>query len=279
MARQMESASDKIEIIRPATGRKFACAILDFDGTLSLIRRGWQDVMIPMMVEVLRPLAHGPDEGAVEELAREDVTALTGEQTIYQMIRLAERVRQFGGTPADPLEYKRRYNRRLMERIADRRRALAEGTARPEDMLLRGARAMLEALRDRGLKLCLTSGTDQEYVVEEAELLGLAGCFDGGIYGARDDYMTHAKAKVVQRVIRESRIAGAELLGFGDGFVEIVAVREVGGYTVGVASDEAAGGGMADPWKRQRLIEAGADIIVGDLAEGEALLAVLFEAG
>ena len=275
----MESASDRIEIIRPATGRKFACAILDFDGTLSLIRRGWQGVMIPMMVEVLRPLGHGLDDGALEDLAREDVAELTGEQTIYQMIRLAERVRQFGGMPADPLEYKRRYNRRLMERIADRRRALVEGTARPEDMLLRGARPMLQALRDRGLKLYLTSGTDQEYVVEEAELLDLAGCFDGGIHGAREDYMTHTKAKVVQRVIRESGSGGAELLGFGDGFVEIVAVREVGGYTVGVASDEAAGGGKVDQWKRRRLIQAGADVIVPDFAQRDELLAALFEAG
>ena len=274
----MAPGRDKIEIIRPAKGRKFACAIFDFDGTLSLIRRGWQDVMIPMMVEILRPLAHGLDEAALEELAREDVTSLTGEQTIYQMIRLAERVRQFGGAPADPLEYKRQYNTRLMERIDYRRRALAAGQARPADMMLRGARAMIEALGGCGLKLYLTSGTDQEYVVEEAGLLGLADCFDGGIHGARDDYKTHTKAKVVARVIRESGVAGSEVLGFGDGFVEIVAVREVGGYTVGVASDEEAGGGMADARKRRRLMEAGADLIVGDFAEGEALLAALFEA-
>ena len=121
----MAPGCDKIEIIRPAKGRKFACAIFDFDGTLSLIRQGWQDVMIPMVLEILRPLAHGLDEAALEELAREDVTSLTGEQTIYQMIRLGERVRQFGGMPADPLEYKRQYNTRLMARIAHRRRDLA----------------------------------------------------------------------------------------------------------------------------------------------------------
>ena len=31
----------------------FRAAIFDFDGTLSLLRRNWQDVMIPMMVEIL----------------------------------------------------------------------------------------------------------------------------------------------------------------------------------------------------------------------------------
>ena len=32
----------------------FASASFDFDGTLSLIREGWPQIMIPMMVEVLK---------------------------------------------------------------------------------------------------------------------------------------------------------------------------------------------------------------------------------
>lgn len=273
----MMARSDRTEIIRPAGGRRFACAVVDFDGTLSLIRQGWQDVMIPMMVEILQPLDHGMDEGALAELAQEDVTVLTGRQTIYQMIRLAERVEQFGGEPSDPREYKSEYNRRLMAHIADRRRALAEGGAQPDEMMLAGARPMLEALRGRGLKLCLTSGTDQPYVIEEARLLDIDRYFDGGIHGAREDYKTFSKAMVIQRLLREDRIGGPELLGIGDGFVEIVNTREAGGYALGVASDEAAGGGRVDEWKRQRLIEAGADMIVPDFADVDGLLAALFE--
>lgn len=265
-----------VDIIRPAAGRTFTCALLDFDGTISLIRQGWQDVMIPMMVEELRGLDHGLSESALTELVREDVTVLTGRQTIYQMIRLSERVRQFGGSAADPLEYKRRYHGRLMGRIEHRRRALAEGRSGPEEFLLAGAREMLEALRERGLKLYLTSGTDEPYVVEEAELLDVARYFDGRIHGARDDYKTFSKAKVIQRMLAESHVVGAELLGVGDGFVEIVETRAVGGYAVGVASDEAAGGGAVDGWKRNRLIEAGADMIVADFAERDAILAALF---
>ena len=30
------------------------CAVFDFDGTLSLIRQGWPNVMVPMMVEALK---------------------------------------------------------------------------------------------------------------------------------------------------------------------------------------------------------------------------------
>ena len=274
-----------IEVIRPAEGRTFTCALLDFDGTISLIRQGWQDVMIPMMVEVLEPLNHGLGEQALWELVREDVAVLTGRQTIYQVIRLAERVRQFGGTPADPQQYKDEYNRRLLERIASRREGLARGRIDPEGMMLPGARAMLEALRGRGLRLYLTSGTDQEYVEEEAALLGIVEYFDGGIYGARVDYKTYSKAKVIERMMTEARLAGSDLLGIGDGFVEITATRRVGGYALGVASDEAAalaggsgrpGPGPVDEWKRQRLIQAGADMIVPDFTQTESICEALF---
>ena len=33
--------------------------LFDFDGTLSLIRQGWQDVMVPMMVDILAELESG----------------------------------------------------------------------------------------------------------------------------------------------------------------------------------------------------------------------------
>ncbi len=266
-----------IEVIRPAVGRRFACAVLDFDGTISLIREGWQDVMIPMMVEALTPLDHGMDAAAVEALVREDVTVLTGAQTIYQMIRLAERVKQFGGSPADPRGYKAEYDRRLMARIDHRREALAAGDVKPHAFMLAGARAMLDELLRRGLKLYLTSGTDEPYLIEEAKLLGVDGHFAGGVHGAREDYKTFSKAMVIQRLIEADGIDGPELLGVGDGFVEIANTREVGGYAVGVASDEVAGGGEIDQWKRRRLIQAGADLIIPDFAQLDALTAALFE--
>jgi len=267
---------DGIEILRQAAGRAFRCVLLDFDGTISLIRQGWQDVMIPLMVEVIRRQDHGLTDEQVWELAREDTTVLTGKQTIYQMIRLAERVEQFGGSPKPPAEYKAEYNRRLMAHIADRRDALATGKAAPDEMMVRGARAMLDALRARGLTLYLASGTDEPYVREEAALLGLTDRFDGGIHGAREDYKTFSKAMVIQRIIADHDIAGPELLGVGDGFVEITNTREVGGYALGVATDELAGGGRMDEWKRRRLTEAGADMLVPDFEDTDGICRALF---
>ena len=104
--------------------------------------------------------------------------------------------------------------------------------------------------------------------------MDLTQYFDGGIYGAQDDYKAFSKAMVIERLIRINKLAGSELVGFGDGYVEIQNVREVGGYAVGVATNEAKREGI-DQWKRGRLLEAGADIIVPDFSEPERLFQFL----
>jgi phosphoglycolate phosphatase len=128
------------------------------------------------------------------------------------------------------------------------------------------------------MTLYLASGTDLKYVRREAELLGVASYFGPRIYGALDDYKNFSKQMVIERILREEGLHGEELLGFGDGFVEIEEVRKAGGVAVAVASDEVARRGV-NAWKRERLVRAGADIVVPEYRQGEALLAWLFAEG
>ena len=80
---------DTIEIVRHGVSADRAkVALFDFDGTLSLIRTGWVDVMVPMMVEILAELKTGEKEEDLRALVEDFVARLTGEQTIYQMIEL-----------------------------------------------------------------------------------------------------------------------------------------------------------------------------------------------
>jgi phosphoglycolate phosphatase len=263
--------------IRP--GISFKHVLFDFDGTLSLIREGWPEVMVAMMTEEI--LATGTDESR-EEISRhcsEFVMRLTGKQTIYQMIQLAEEVRRRGGKPRDPLEYKAKYNKRLMEKIRHRRDSLRSGQARPGDYLVAGAFGMLAAIRGRSLPMYLASGTDQKYVVEEAALLGLIPYFGDRVYGAIDDYTKYSKQMVIERILRENRVDGSALLGFGDGYVEIKNIKTAGGVAVAVASDEAGRSGQPDSWKRDRLIGVGADLVIPDFVETDALLGYLFRQG
>lgn len=265
------------EIFRTPHYGVFHCALLDFDGTISLIREGWQEIMIAYFSETLQSTPQGKNEdyANLEHDVREFVALLTGKQTIYQCIQLAEEVKLKGGSPQDPLEYKQEYHHRLEKRIANRITELENKTCDPREHLVPGAYELLELLRRRGLRLYLASGTDEVYVKREAELLDVAKYFDGGIFGAHDDYKRFSKAKVIQDIIREQNVKGEELLGFGDGYVEIENVKHIGGYAVGVASNESERIGI-DGWKQQRLVRAGADVIIPDYRELEALEAFLF---
>src|SRR5438270_13730483 len=102
---------DDIEVLHPDLPRgRFRFVLFDFDGTLSLIREGWPQVMIPMMVEVLRQTDTAETEAELTAAVEEFVMRLNGRQTIYQMMQLAEEVERRGGRPAEPLAYKRLYH-------------------------------------------------------------------------------------------------------------------------------------------------------------------------
>ena len=266
-----------VEIVRPPRRRGPPRHVLfDFDGTLSLIREGWMDVMVPMMVEVLQATPSDQPAEALARLAREFVTELTGKQTIYQMIRLAEEVRKRGGVPEEPLHYKQIYHDRLMARIAGRREAVRSGRVAPAEMLVPYSLEVLDELQRRGVALYVASGTDVHYVLEEVRLLGLEKYFGSHAYGALDDYQSYSKAMVIERILRENRVDGESLLGFGDGYVEIQNVAAAGGTTVAVASDEAGRSGKPDPWKRDRLIGAGAELVIPDFRDWQPLVRYLW---
>lgn len=266
-----------IEILRPGASAKSARVVLfDFDGTLSLIRAGWVDVMVPMMVGILRDLDTGESEESLEALVEDFVGRLTGKETIYQMMELAEQVRSRGGEPLEPAAYKRMYLDSLRELIKDRLAALESGSSTPEEYLVPGSRELLESLKARGLKLYLASGTDEPDVVAEAKLLDVAKYFDGGIYGARDDLKSFSKSKLVSQLVSNAGYTGEQLLAFGDGYVEIEVVKKVQGTAVGVASAEPECE-VVDEWKRNRLVGVGADFIVPNYHNLSELSAHLFQ--
>lgn len=265
-----------IERVSPGASAAHArVAFFDFDGTLSLVRSGWLDVMVPMMVEILVDLKSGESEDELRTIVSEFVWRLTGKETIYQMMEFADHVRRRGGTALDPQEYKKMYLDRLWTRISGRIEALQKGHASPEEYLVPGAISLLELLKDRGLKMYLASGTDHAAVAAEAELLGLTRFFDGGVYGALDDYKTFSKKILIQRILSGLGVQGAEIVGFGDGYVEIEEVKLVGGIAVGVATREPACQEV-DDWKRDRLIGVGADFIVPNFSRHRELSGILF---
>lgn len=246
--------------------------VFDFDGTLSWLRHGWPELMFEVFQRYL-PKAEGEAAERVHRLLMEDILGLNGKPSIHQMRLGAQRLRERGARSPEPEELLRQYQELLVAMIHERTGAIRSGKVGREDFVVHGARALLEALRRRGLTLVILSGTIEHEVKEEAELLDLARYFGRHIYGGTADAAQSSKRAVIGRLLREEGIAGGHLLSFGDGPVEIAVTKEMGGLAVGVASDEEQNGsGVLQPQKRKVLAAAGADVLIPDYRDGAVLI-------
>ncbi len=267
----------EIEIINENITRgQIRHALFDFDGTISLLRVGWQHIMGPVCVEMIcGDTAPTPE---IEEEVRQMIDETTGIQTIFQMERLEEMVREKGLVPEEkiltPAEYKQVYLDRLMVPVRERIARLEAGELTLDQVTVPGALRFVELLSEKAEAMYVFSGTDRDDVRNEAGKVGVAGYFQE-IWGAVPSKEEYSKEKVIRDIMANHQLSGPQVLAVGDGPVELRNVKDAGGIALGVASDEEKGHGW-DMHKRQRLIKAGADIMVPDFGEAEKLVAYLF---
>lgn len=254
-------------------------AVLDFDGTLSLIRSGWLEIMVELMRLELLPLpgTTEPESDLVAHIT-DFVLNLNGRPTIYQMDCLVHEVHQRGGQPKTAAEYTQQFLDALLQTANRRIDDLQTGRLTTDDLLVPGARSMLDDLVSRGIRLTLASGTAQAHVRHEAALLRIDHYFEGRMYGPGDDPRLFSKLAVMRQTLEQTGAKGAHLLGFGDGFTEIENTRQLGGIAIGCATDESGRSGRIEEWKRTKLIQAGADVIVADYQNWPVLAQTLFAA-
>jgi rfaE bifunctional protein kinase chain/domain len=258
-------------------------AVFDHDGTVSTLRQGWEQVMAPVMIRaILGDKYKTADETLYHQVRNrvlDYIDQSTGIQTIVQMEALVEMVKEFGLVPGDEIRdkfgYKEIYNVALMELVNKRIEKFKRGELDINDYTIKGVLQFLEALRNKGIKLYLASGTDCDDVVAESKALGYAELFDGGIYGSVGDIAKYSKKMVIEKIMTENDLQGPELAVFGDGPVEMRECRKRDGIAVGIATDEIRRHGL-NPEKRTRLVKAGAHIIVPDFSQYGKLIKLLF---
>lgn len=268
-----------IELIDPAGHQRPRAAVFDFDGTLSLIRGGWTDLMVDMMMETLIPLQReGESREELSQLTRQFILSLNGAPTRFQMERFVEEIESREGQAEPATVYHEEYLRRLGQRIRERKALLQSGGCGPDDLMVPGSRAILQELINRGIELTLASGTEIEFVREEAGLLGILPFFEGRIFAPGHDPHAFSKKNVMEKLLNRLGIPGPQLLSFGDGQVETQSVTELGGLAVGVACQEATRDGTMDVSKRPTLVAAGAKILVPDYREARPLLDWIWQA-
>ncbi len=271
-----------IEVVNSCSAGAVRHVILDHDGTLSTLREGWESVMFQVAMECIAgsrassvTLEHW---SRIEAGVRRMIEQTTGIQTIQQMMYLEDIVRSEALVPdserRDAAGYKQLYLDRLMEQVEIRIRQFQCGERDVADFTIKGAVNLLDLLRRLDLRLYLASGTDEDDVRREADILGYSHLFNGGIFGSRGNVIGDAKRQVIARILREAACAGDALMIIGDGPVEIREGKKVGALCIGVASDEVRRYGR-DMQKRKRLIRAGADIVIGDFSQLHMLVQLL----
>lgn len=267
-----------IQVIRDMERGRFKHALFDFDGTVSLLREGWQHVMGPLMAEMI--CDGGTPTPEIEKAVADFVDESTGINTILQMEHLVEMVREHGIVPEDRIldahGYKKIYNDRLMERVRERIAKLESGELKPVDVTVNGSLDFVKAIHERGLHMYIFSGTDRDDVRNESALVGAAPYFSE-IWGALRTYAESNKEMIIKSILSEHDLHGSEVLVVGDGPVEIRLAHEHDCVSVGVCSDEVRGHGWSEE-KRERLTKAGADILIPDFGEWKALMTYLFPA-
>lgn len=271
--------NDYLYILNPSITERLGYirhALFDFDGTISILRQGWEEAMIPVMLEAI--CGSHPVTPEIEQEVREYVDHSTGILTIEQMRWLVDAVRRHGlaGEPLTATQYKQIYLDRLLVTVNRRVERVARGEMSPSDAMIVGAEEFLHALYNRGVTLYLASGTDHPYVMREASVLKIDRYFTGGIYGALDATEANNKERIIQRILDEHGLSGRELLVVGDGPVEIREAVARGAIALGMATDEVARRGW-NPHKVRRLTGAGADLLAPDFSRVGALLDILFD--
>jgi phosphoglycolate phosphatase-like HAD superfamily hydrolase len=248
--------------------------LFDFDGTVSVLRQGWEPVMETVMLEAIYA-GKTPSEELIAEV-HNYIDQSTGKLTISQMHWLADKVSALGMEkhPLSAAAYKKRYLQALMVSVSARLEALETGKASAGDYLIHGSQEFIRGLAEKGAELYIASGSDHIDVVRETNALGISNYFQGGIYGALDVSESNGKERVIQRILDDHHLAGKELLVVGDGPVEIIEGSQRGAITLGVASDEVVRSGWNDH-KIERLTRAGADLLVADFAHSSELIEIL----
>jgi len=251
--------------------------VFDFDGTLSLVRGGWAEIMVEQFLE------HLPGHGAgnppeLRQSVLHDILALNGKPTIYQMQLLADMVVQQGGEPDSPDNYNLDFQRRLRARITERLQDIRSNPGRRDHYLVHEARSILTLLRDRGRVIHLLSGTAKADLLIESEALGIAEFLGDRIYGPEDLKPGFSKRAVFEQIVREHSLSPGELMCFGDGAVEITDTRHFEGLAIAVASNESANGsGRLDENKKLHLLKAGAHAVIPDYRQAKKLLQMLLD--
>ncbi len=272
-----------IEIIRPFDGSNITTVLFDFDGTLSRERDGWVNLMVAANSGAMAQAIPGISVLEAVEWVINDIEKTIGIPTYQQMKRLADEISNRSGSSLSLQRYKDIYNDALTSMVKTTHQRFLSGELEIEDLRVPGAIELLTELdRKFGKKaLFLSSGTDIKPIKQSVKILDYEKFFEdrimaAGLNGNQDDC---PKQLIIEKLIAERNLQPGQLLAFGDGVPEIEYANRSGGICVGVLTPDKSHyenrGHFTIEKKRERLIKAGAHLLVTDFTYASKLIDII----
>lgn len=283
MRENTKSSGTNVEIIRPFDGRNLTTVLFDFDGTLSRERDGWVNLMVATNSAALAQAVPGISVSEAVAWVINDIEQSIGIPTYQQMKRLADEINTRGGSSLSPQRYKDLYNDALIAKVQTSHQKLESGELTIDDLRVPGALELLAVLNKRYGKnaLFLSSGTDIQPIRESVKILGYEKYFEDRIIasGSNGNNSDCPKRLIIEKLIAERNLKPGQLLTFGDGVPEIEYTTRFGGIGVGILTPDKSHyehrGHFSIEKKRERLIAAGAHLIIPDFQAASKLVELI----
>lgn len=215
-------------------------AIIDYDGTLTRVRYGWEVKMTEFfMQKICEDRNLNTDElNKAKDLTAQWVNHAQGTTINQQMGALSEILTEFSfdhnlndlieefDTFSTDWEYARMHELKDQGQI--------------DSLFLKGAIDFLKKLQEKNYELHMLSGTSHEKLLYECEVLGLTDYFVH-IQGYEHHLASPYKLESMRNTIEKYNYEPQNTLIIGDGLTELKAGRELGCPTLAIAIDEHTG--------------------------------------
>ena len=241
------------------------CVVLDYDGTLTTLRKGWDKILSAYAREKVNP-------GSLEKIPEleEKLLHLTdhaGGTTPKQLMsRLVAIIDHFGFVKAAPIDfYAKEYADHFNEQINDR---VSNFHIDGESYVINGVRPMLKFLDEKKTINYVVTGSCTHAVTDELNKLLLDNHFKR-VYGASLETIGNLKEDAIREIMDRHSLNNHEVLIVGDGSTEIKAADTLNLPSIGIASDEHSGGLCQR--KRSNLLDLGAHVIIHDYSDFDKL--------
>ena len=256
----LTSANSYFEVINKPQVSSIRCVVLDYDGTLTTLRKGWDVILTEYANSKINPY-NRPCEGLDKVILH--LTDHAGGTTPKQlMARLVKIMRQKQLVPPDEIQsieyYAKEYADHFQKMINKRVESFSSAS---ESYVIESVRPMLNFISEKETINYIVTGSCEMAVTDELQKLEMFDYFSG-VYGATIEMEGNLKMNAIREIMYKHSIKPCEILIIGDGSTEIRAANELELPAIGIASDE-HDGGLCEK-KRKLLKGLGAHAIIAD---------------